>query len=91
MYSSLIGKIEKAKRYAQERRRVRFTEFVADFQGENSTHHISYLEGSWRCSCGFFNGHGVCSHTLAIEQILQDMVPTQALPAPFRGQKLTNT
>ena len=91
MYSSLIGKIEKAKRYAQERERVRFTQFAADFQGEHSTHRISYNEESWHCSCDFFTGHGVCSHTLALQQILEGMVPAQALRTPLHGQGLTNT
>ena len=35
MQSSLIGKIEKAKRYAEEKDRVTFSEFSAQFHGEN--------------------------------------------------------
>ena len=35
MRSSLIGKIEKAKRYAQEPERVTFSGFTAVFRGEN--------------------------------------------------------
>ena len=38
MNSSVIGKIEKAKRYAEEKGRVTFTSFVAEFKGENDDH-----------------------------------------------------
>ena len=33
MDSGLIGKIEKAKRYAEERDRITFTKFTATFKG----------------------------------------------------------
>ena len=39
--SSVIGKIEKAKRYAQERTRMRFTALSVDFHGENGDHQVS--------------------------------------------------
>ncbi len=35
MQSSLIGKIEKAKRYAEEKDRITFTDFSVNFRGEN--------------------------------------------------------
>ena len=54
MQSSLIGKIEKAKRYAQEKRRATFTEFTVQFRGDNDTYRTSYKDGKWRCSCHFF-------------------------------------
>lgn len=81
MYSSLIGKIEKAKRYAQEPERVRFARFSATLRGEHSTHVMSYEEGAWACDCHFFAGHGTCSHTMAMERILGVMVtPASAKP-----------
>ncbi|MBI2872998.1 MAG: hypothetical protein HYY00_07420 [Chloroflexi bacterium] len=76
MYSSLIGKIEKAKRYAQEPDRVRFARFSVTLRGEHSTHAISYEDGDWACDCHFFAGHGTCSHTMAMERILSGMVAT---------------
>jgi len=79
MQSSLIGKIEKAKRYAQERHRVRFTSLAVEFQGENDTHHVSLDGDQWRCSCDFFAGWGVCCHTMALERILEEMLPKEAL------------
>ncbi|MBI4199459.1 MAG: hypothetical protein HY535_03175 [Chloroflexi bacterium] len=81
MYSSLIGKIEKAQRYAQERERVNFSRFVVWFQGEHDRYRLGYDEGRWECSCGFFNGRQVCSHTMALERILQGMIPSRTAPA----------
>jgi hypothetical protein len=79
MQSSLIGKIEKAKRYAQERHRVRFKSLAVDFQGENDAHQVSLEGDEWRCSCDFFAGWGVCCHTMALERILEEMLPKESL------------
>lgn len=78
MNSSLISKIEKAKRYAQEKDRIRFSDFQVQFHGENSDHRISYHQGRWQCSCSYFAGHGLCSHTMALERILGEMLPKEA-------------
>ncbi len=79
MQSSLIGKIEKAKRYALETDRVTFSEFSVDFRGENSNYDTSYKDGEWHCSCQFFSSWGLCSHTMALEKILSNMLPEEAL------------
>ncbi len=70
----MIGKIEKAKRYAEERDRIHFTEFSVTFDGENGQHTIGYSENGWKCDCNFFQSRGVCSHTMALERILKGMV-----------------
>ncbi len=85
MQSSLIGKIEKAQRYAQEKERVTFTELAVKFRGENDDYTISYKDGRWHCSCGFFAGRGLCSHTMALEKILGDMLPAEALTTQFNA------
>jgi len=74
----MIGKIEKAKRYATERERIKFTSFVAEFEGENNPHAVHFTDGSWQCDCHFFQKRGVCSHTMAMERILKGMVPEPA-------------
>ncbi len=79
MNSSLIGKIEKAKRYAQEPKRVSFKEFSVVFSGENDDHIVSYKDNQWNCTCDFFTGWQVCSHTMALERILLDMLPKEAI------------
>jgi predicted nucleic acid-binding Zn finger protein len=80
MRSSLIGKIEKAKRYAQERDRIKFIRFSVSFQGEHNNYSVEYQEGKWHCTCPFFSGHGICSHTMALEKVLEGMLPLSSTP-----------
>ena len=80
MYSGLIGKVQKAKGYALERERVSFSSFAASFRGEHGNHQVIYDQGSWRCSCDFFGGNQTCSHTMALERMLECMI--SALIAP---------
>lgn len=80
MHSSLIGKIEKAKRYAQEPDRVRFSRFELVFKGEHDEYTVSYDHGHWHCGCAFFGGWNVCSHTLAMYRLLTPMLPAEAAP-----------
>ena len=79
MQSSLIGKIEKAKRYAQETERVTFSELSVSFRGEHNNYITGYKDGKWHCSCHFFSNWGLCSHTMALQRILGNMLPKEAL------------
>lgn len=71
----MIGKIEKAKRYAEERERFQFESFQATITGTNNSHQIAFNNGEWKCDCDFFMSRGVCSHTMAMERILINMLP----------------
>lgn len=79
MQSSIVGKIEKAKRYAQEPERVTFSDFRAKFRGEHNTYNLGYGDGKWHCSCFFFSRWQTCSHTMALQRILAPMLPEEAL------------
>jgi hypothetical protein len=81
--SSLIGKIEKAKRYAKEPRRFHFTSLTVQVEGDNDAHDVTLQNGRWSCPCDFFAGWGVCSHTMAIERLLDGMLPKQAMGQEF--------
>ena len=83
MDSGMIGKIQKAKYYAEQLDRIRFNEFKVTFEGNNHTHLVSCSDGLWSCDCGFFAKRGVCSHTMALERILGVMLPVaqEAEPA----------
>jgi hypothetical protein len=83
MQSSLIGKIEKAKRYAQETDRITFSEFKVSFRGEHDTHTTSLKDGKWNCTCSFFSTWKICSHTMAMERVLGNMLPQEALSGTF--------
>lgn len=71
----MIGKIEKAKRYAQERDRIHISSITVTFEGENNPHTVTMNDGIWNCDCSFFQSRGRCSHTMALEQILEGMLP----------------
>ncbi|HTO99763.1 MAG TPA: hypothetical protein VMJ64_00185 [Anaerolineales bacterium] len=76
----MIGKIEKAKRYAEQRERFRFRQFDLTFHGDNNSHHVTFVDGKFQCDCEFFLTHQRCGHTMALEIILKDMIsaPVQA-------------
>lgn len=86
MRSSLIGKIEKARRYAQEPGRVTVSSLAADFHGENAEHRITYSGGTWQCTCDFFSQWGTCSHVMALQQMLTNVLPQEATAPPVESQ-----
>ena len=83
MQSSLISKIEKAKRYVQQPERIHISELTATFNGENSTHRISCRDGKWTCTCDFFGQWGHCSHTMALQHLLGKMLPEETRSSPL--------
>lgn len=70
----MIGKIEKAKRYAQQKDRFSVKKLEVVVGGENNPHYVKYEDGQWTCDCEFFQSRGRCSHTMALEMILEGMV-----------------
>ncbi|MGA2112290.1 MAG: hypothetical protein ABSG98_09110 [Anaerolineales bacterium] len=74
MDHGMIGKIEKAKRYAEQPERFQFHAFELTFRGDNNDHVVRYERGSWSCDCEFFALRGVCSHTMALERLLEPMI-----------------
>lgn len=70
-----MRKIEKAKRYAEERSRIQFESLKVTFDGDNNPHTVHFQNGSWQCDCDFFLSRASCSHTMALEMILEGMLP----------------
>ena len=81
MDSSMIGKIDKARTYAEERGRVAISLLTASFEGNHNTYQVTFDSGTWDCQCHFFASRGVCSHTMALQRILEGMLVQQAKPA----------
>ncbi len=79
MDSSMIGKVEKAKKYAVETDRVKINSFQATFNGNHNTYDVSFDSGEWTCECLFFTTRGVCSHTMALQRILDDVLSREAV------------
>ncbi|MBM3942180.1 MAG: hypothetical protein FJ316_04520 [SAR202 cluster bacterium] len=81
MDSSIIGKIDKARKYAEEKERVTITSFKASFQGNHNTYQVSFDSGVWHCQCLFFTTRGVCGHTMALQRMLDEVLAHAAKDA----------
>lgn len=89
MHSDLIGKIEKARRYAQEPERVEISELTATIRGDNgTTHTVTLKDGHWDCKCSFFRIWGTCAHVMAMQRILDPMLSDQARQAELATDSL---
>jgi hypothetical protein len=76
----MIGKIEKAKRYAQEPQRITFLSLNADFKGDNNAYQMSLGPEGWDCSCAGFRAHGICPHVMSMERLFKPMIKRHPLP-----------
>ncbi|HVM24055.1 MAG TPA: hypothetical protein VM253_01485 [Candidatus Limnocylindrales bacterium] len=84
MQSSMIGKVEKAMRYAHEPDRVKLSSFQATFSGDNGTHSVSLDDAdAWHCDCHLFETAGGCTHTLAMQKMLDPMLSDRARETPL--------
>lgn len=86
MQSSMIGKVEKAMRYAHEPDRVKISRLTASFAGDNGSHTVSLDADAWRCDCHLFEAAGGCSHTLAVQKMLDPMLTDAARDTPLYGR-----
>lgn len=78
MHSSLIGKVEKANRYARELDRVTLEGLSLTFRGDNDAHRVTLDGDTWNCTCHYFESWKTCVHILAIEKIMGVMLPESA-------------
>ena len=78
MHSSLIGKIEKANRYARETDRITFERLALEFRGDNDTHKVALDSDGWHCTCHYFESWQTCVHILALQKVLGSMLPESA-------------
>lgn len=81
MNSSIIGKIEKARRYADEPSRAQIDQLHVKFQGDHDVYDVRLEGDGWTCTCHSFSALqlGTCSHIMAVERLLGPMLP-ESLP-----------
>jgi hypothetical protein len=72
--STLISKVEKARRYAEEPERVRFNSFSVAFHGGHDEHTVTMQDSTFTCTCHFFEVHETCAHIMAMQRILHAML-----------------
>jgi hypothetical protein len=83
MHSSVIGKIEKANRYARELDRITFDRLSVTFRGDNDAHRVSLDADHWQCNCHYFESFSTCAHVLALQKILGQMLSEGAQTSYF--------
>jgi hypothetical protein len=86
MHSSLIGKVEKANRYARELDRITIERISLTFRGDNDIHHVSLDTGQWHCTCHYFESWSSCVHLLALQKILGGMLPEESQVSIFNAR-----
>jgi len=77
---SMIGKIEKAKKYAEEPDRVTFNSLAVEFRGNNNTYTISLGPDGWHCTCPGFQKYAICPHVMTLERLFAPMLKRDRLP-----------
>jgi hypothetical protein len=85
MNSGLIGKIEKARRYAQEPERITISALTATFGGDNDSYELSLAGETWRCSCHTHETFGDCQHLMALQTLLKPMIHEHTSAAAAQG------
>jgi hypothetical protein len=83
MHSSVIGKIEKARRYARERDRITIERLSLTIRGDNDAHRVDLDADGWQCNCHYFETFRACAHVLAIQEIMGVMLPEEAQTSLF--------
>ena len=83
MHSSVIGKIEKANRYAREVDRITIDGLSLTFRGDNDTHVVTLEADRWQCNCHSFQSWSTCAHVLAMQKIMGQMLPEAAQTSYF--------
>lgn len=80
MNSGMIGKIDKAHRYAQEPDRMQFGAFTATFKGSHDDYTVELTNDGWHCSCHTFEAHvlDTCPHVMAAQIMLSPMLNENA-------------
>lgn len=81
MDSSIVRKIAKAKDYAEQSNRIKILQCKIEFHGENSNHQIEFDHGIWLCDCNYFSSNQICSHSMALEISMKDLLASQMEPS----------
>jgi len=71
---SMIGKIQKAKEYAEEPERVTFNFLSVEFSGDNSSYTVSLSSEGWNCTCPGYQKYSICPHIMTLERLFAPMI-----------------
>jgi nucleoside-triphosphatase len=68
--TKLIGKIHKANRYSSESERFNISSNNVSIKTDHGEKHLVKNNNSWCCDCDFYSMHKICSHIIALEEVL---------------------
>lgn len=75
-----IGKKQKTSRISRDRTTIQFNDFRVEIEGENASHVVIFSNGVFTCDCEFFKSRKRCTHTMALEMILEGMLDMRVPP-----------
>lgn len=73
MNEELERKKVKAEKYAKELERFEIIDFNVKMKSKHDIRYIKYLNGKYECTCDWYIHNGICSHIMAIQNILKDI------------------
>jgi hypothetical protein len=82
VHSFTTSLVEKSSRYSHEPDRVRFHRLVAEIQGDNDSHTVSFDGSRLSCDCDHSQHEGVCAHVVAFERLFRVHLPHDAVVFP---------
>lgn len=68
----VAAKRVKAHRYSAEPWRFEVSAMSVSLRSDHGERTVSLVDGTWSCSCEFFSNHKICSHTIALHDMLAD-------------------
>ncbi len=69
--SQLLKKIAKAKIYASQPDRFTRQASRAELRSEHGSRTLTTSGGKWTCDCDFHARYGICSHAIAVKEIVK--------------------
>ena len=64
----------KSLKYAKELERFNIINFEIEMKSEHDTRYIKYCNNTYECTCDYYHHNGTCSHIMAIQNILNNIV-----------------
>jgi hypothetical protein len=76
----MAAKRAKARRYSAEPWRIAISAMSVVLRSDHGERCVSIVDDAWSCDCEFFSTRNICSHTIALREILTEQTGI-AMPA----------
>lgn len=75
--SAFLQKIKKASKYVSQPERFGVYQGIWYIQSDHGIEQLTQTENGWICDCDFYAEHKICSHEMALVQVLKSQIPNQ--------------